>query len=214
MKSEKEKNFYIKLRKKITEWAESRGVKENKVFKYILLAPDFFYLLWKLSTDKDIPAEDRLLVGIAIFYFISPFDLFPEGIIGPIGYLDDIAISAYVVKKIIKKAGEEKVKKYWPGEEDLLFSIENILETVDKYLGSGLWKKLVNFVESREKRYKNSAKQTQKKTEGSKGEESKSKKVTPKKRISRQTGKARTENKKAKRGRPKKSANKKKEENR
>ena len=211
MKTEKEKNFYIKLRKKIIEWAESRGVKEKKLFKYILSAPDFFYLLWKLSTDKELPVEDRLLVGLAIFYFISPFDLFPEGVMGPIGYLDDIALSAYVVKKIIKRAGEEKVKKYWLGEEDLLLSIENILNTVDKYLGSGLWKRLVTFVESREATYKNSAKQSKKKTESSKEGETKSKKVTPKKKVNRKTNKAGAETKKPKRGRPKKSVNKKKE---
>jgi len=155
--------FYIKLREKIVKWAETRGFKEKKVFKYIISAPDFFYLLWKLSTDNEIPAEDRLLVGVALFYFISPFDLFPEGIMGPIGYLDDIAISAYVIKKIIKRAGEEKVKKYWLGEEDLLVSIENILETVDNYLGSGLWKKLVNLIESKEAKVKKTGKKESKK---------------------------------------------------
>ncbi len=207
MKEDKNRVFYIKLREKITSWAESKGFKDSKTFKYIIAAPDFFYLLWKLSMDKDLPAEDRLLVGIALFYFISPFDLFPEGVMGPIGYIDDIAIAAYVIRKIINKAGEKKVKQYWLGEEELLTSIESILVTVDSYIGSGLWRRLVNLVESWEKKggrkeEKDKKGGVVKKRNSSKEEKSVKKKATTKKAVKKQ----------AKRGRPKKSSNKKKEE--
>jgi uncharacterized membrane protein YkvA (DUF1232 family) len=32
-----------------------------------------------------------------IAYIISPLDLLPEGIIGPAGYAEDIALAAYVI---------------------------------------------------------------------------------------------------------------------
>ncbi len=216
MGEQRSRAFYLNLREKIMEWAERKGVREKKVFKYIVAAPDFFYLLWKLSTDKELPAEDRLLVGIALFYFISPFDLFPEGVMGPIGYLDDIAIAAYVIKKIINRAGEEKVKKYWLGDDDLLLSIERILNTVDQYLGSGLWKRLVNFVERREKKYYSGKGRTrEKKNENmavkvrkTTGKKTKTQgtKSTPQKTAKKKVNKA------AKRGRPRKPSGKNKEE--
>ncbi len=148
---DKKEAFYLEIREKILKWVEERGFKNRKLVEYILLAPDFFYLLWKLSMDKDIPAEDRLLVGVALLYFLSPFDFLPEGIIGPVGYLDDIALAAYVTNKVINSAGEEKVKKYWPGEENLIETIEKVISKVDEYLGSGLWKRIVNFVDNKAK---------------------------------------------------------------
>ncbi len=213
MGEQRSRAFYLNLREKIMKWAERKGVREKSVFKYIVAAPDFFYLLWKLSTDKELPAEDRLLVGVALFYFISPFDLFPEGVMGPIGYLDDIAIAAYVIKKIINRAGEEKVKRYWLGDEDLLLSIERILGTVDRYLGSGLWKRLVNFIEKREQKYYG------RKTATEEGKKSKELSLKVKKEAERETKTRKSRNttkkvtkKKAKRGRPKKSSGKNKEE--
>ncbi len=181
---DKKEAFYLNLRKKILVWVENKGFKNRKIVEYILAAPDFFYLLWKLSLDPDIPAEDRVLVGFALLYFISPFDFLPEGIIGPIGYLDDIALSAYVIKKVIKSAGEEKVKKYWPGEEDLVITIEKIISKVDEYLGSGLWERIVRFVDAKGKE-QTKTENTKKKEAGS--TKKRTKKALPKKKIKKRT---------------------------
>jgi uncharacterized membrane protein YkvA (DUF1232 family) len=185
---DKKETFYLNLRKKILVWVESRGFKNRKIVEYILAAPDFFYLLWKLSLDPDIPAEDRILVGFALLYFISPFDFLPEGIIGPIGYLDDIALSAYVIKKVIKSAGEEKVKKYWPGEEDLVITIEKIISKVDEYLGSGLWERIVRFVDTKAAEQKKDNNQTETKKSNNKKKKT-VKKALPKKNIKKRNGK-------------------------
>jgi len=177
--NEKEE-YYLNLRKKIFNWAEQKGLKNKKILGYVLLAPDFFYLLWKLSLDKDIPGEDKILIGIALFYFISPFDLLPEVIMGPVGFIDDVAIAAYVTKKIIKNAGEEKVKQYWPGEEGLIETIEKVLTKTDELIGSGLWKRIIKLIE------KKSEKETQRKKSSS----SKSTKSTKSKTSSKSTKKS------------------------
>ena len=91
-----EKDFYKKIRKKINDWLESNTGKNKQWSEYILLAPDLFHLLTKLSIDKELPESKKVKLYAAIAYFISPIDLLPEAFFGPVGFLDDIALSAYV----------------------------------------------------------------------------------------------------------------------
>jgi uncharacterized membrane protein YkvA (DUF1232 family) len=46
------------------------------------------------------------LLGLAIFtvaYIFSPVDLIPESLLGPLGFADDAALLAYLIKRIIDK---------------------------------------------------------------------------------------------------------------
>lgn len=46
------------------------------------------------------------LIGLVIFtivYIASPIDLIPEGLLGPLGFADDAALIAYLLKRIIDK---------------------------------------------------------------------------------------------------------------
>ena len=77
-----------------------------------------------------------------IAYFISPLDFFPEGFFGPVGYLDDIALTAYVLNDLINEIDPQIVSRHWAGEGDILKLLKTILLNSDKMLGSGLWKKI------------------------------------------------------------------------
>jgi uncharacterized membrane protein YkvA (DUF1232 family) len=49
---------------------------------------------------------DWALIGLIIFtiaYVLSPIDLIPEGLLGPLGFADDAALIAYLLKRIIDK---------------------------------------------------------------------------------------------------------------
>lgn len=46
------------------------------------------------------------LIGLVIFtiaYVLSPIDLIPEGLLGPLGFADDAALIVYLLKRIIDK---------------------------------------------------------------------------------------------------------------
>ena len=96
-----QQDFYQKLRVKIKKWIETRDRKDQRWAEYILLAPDIFHLLCKLAIDPEVPASKKVKLGVVIAYFISPLDFLPEMILGPVGYLDDIALSAFVLNDII-----------------------------------------------------------------------------------------------------------------
>jgi len=143
---DKKEDFYQKLRIKIKKWLESDDGRQNKWAEYLMFAPDLFHLLCKLSLDPEVPTKEKAKLATAIAYFISPVDLFPEALTGPIGYVDDIALAAYVLNSIVNNTGEEIVTKHWAGNRDVLNVIQQILNVADQMLGSGLWRKIKRIV--------------------------------------------------------------------
>jgi uncharacterized membrane protein YkvA (DUF1232 family) len=139
-------DFYQELRKKIKIWLQSDEGKANKWQEYLLAAPDLFHLLCKLSIDKDVAVKDKAKLAGAIAYFVSPIDLVPEAIVGPVGYVDDISLAAYVINKIINNTDPEIVRKHWAGEGDVLVLVQRILAKADQMVGSGLWQKLKKMI--------------------------------------------------------------------
>jgi uncharacterized membrane protein YkvA (DUF1232 family) len=138
--------FYEKLRNSIKSWVKSKTGKESKWVEYVLLAPDFFYLLFKLVQEPQIENKGKLLLAAAIAYFISPLDLLPEAILGPVGYLDDIALAAFALNSIINKYDVNLIRKYWLGEEDLLLVIRKVIFYADDLLNSQIVRHLRRLV--------------------------------------------------------------------
>jgi uncharacterized membrane protein YkvA (DUF1232 family) len=138
----KEKDFYQKLRTDIKNWMDGKNASDNKWSEYILLAPDLFHLLTKLVLDPDVHASKKVKIAGIIAYFISPLDFLPEMFLGPLGYLDDIALTAYVLNDIINEVDPKIVQRNWAGERDILNLVKTIIANANNMIGSGVWKKL------------------------------------------------------------------------
>jgi len=137
--NQEHQDFYLKLRKKIEAYLTRHP---TKYADYLLLAPDLFHLLVKLSLDARVPAAKKARFAAVIAYFISPVDLLPEALLGPFGYLDDIALTAWVINDYINETDPAIVREHWAGQQDVLTVIKNIITAADKMIGSGMWKKL------------------------------------------------------------------------
>ena len=135
-------DFYKKLRSQIDKWAESKHAKRYRWAKYILIAPDLFHLLTRLSIDPEVPVQHKAKVVAALAYFIMPFDLLPELLVGPIGFVDDIALASYVINGIVNNVDPEIVRRHWAGKSDILILVKEVLATADKMIGKGLWHKV------------------------------------------------------------------------
>lgn len=144
MSEEQHEDFYQALRARIARWLESKG-KGFKHAQILLLAPDLFHLLTRLMFDRRIPAVEKAKLGGALAYFISPVDLLPEALLGPAGYVDDVALAAYALSRLINAGHGAVAKELWAGDGDLLQVIQQILEVADEMVGSGLWARLKNF---------------------------------------------------------------------
>ena len=148
---QKHKDFYIKLRDKVTAWYEDKTDKKPEYANYILLVPDFFYLLVKLTLDNRVPAIDKAKFAGVIAYVISPIDFVPEAFFGPLGYLDDLVLACYVLNLYInqqEEANQAVVSELWPGDQDVLATIQSVLQQADKWIGSGVLDKLKSVYEN------------------------------------------------------------------
>ena len=137
----KNEDFYQKLRKRLKAWAAGSG-SDNKALEYILLAPDFFHLLCKILLDPRVPGREKAKVGGAIAYFMSPLDVVPEALIGPAGYVDDVALAAFVLNSVLESAGPEVLREHWAGDGDVLEQIRRVIKVADRLVGSGAWEKI------------------------------------------------------------------------
>jgi len=140
-------DFYQKIRVDIRKWLQTKAGKGYKWSEYLLLAPDLFHLLTKLAIDKDVPNSEKAKIAGALAYFISPIDLVPEAMFGPVGYLDDVALAAYVISSIMKNNDSEIITRHWAGEQDVLELVQQIVDVGADMLGNKLWDKLRKIVQ-------------------------------------------------------------------
>ncbi|HEM48800.1 MAG TPA: DUF1232 domain-containing protein [Caldithrix sp.] len=143
--NKKQSDFYIKIRKQITEFLEKQHFEYGHL---LLMAPDIFHLLVKLTLDKRVPKNKKIKLGIGIAYFLMPIDILPEAFIGPLGYMDDLAVAAYILNDFINQENMDLVYDHWAGDSDVLATIQNILTVADKYFGQGLWDRIKRKINS------------------------------------------------------------------
>ncbi|MEZ4270315.1 MAG: YkvA family protein [Myxococcota bacterium] len=80
-----QRGFYKILRRRVETWL-ARTPSAQRWSQYVLLAPDFFHLMCKLSIDAEVPLTDRAKLAVAIAYFVSPIDLLPPSRARPSGF--------------------------------------------------------------------------------------------------------------------------------
>ena len=140
-------NYYYKLREKIKN--NVGKISENKSLPEVLLfAPDIFYLLINLMKDPEIPKSKKIKLGAVVAYFVTPFDMLPEALIGLFGYIDDIALSAFILNDLVNGVNPDLIKKHWPGEDNILDVIQKILSDSDKFINKNIVNRLKKLIDN------------------------------------------------------------------
>lgn len=134
-------DFYQELRFRTRQWLSSEDGSSNRWAEYLMFAPDLFHLLCKLALDIEVPVRERVKLAAVIAYFVSPFDLFPEALVGFLGFADDIALTAYALNSLVNRCDPELLRKHWAGEEDVLQLVQRILRIGDSMVGKGWYGK-------------------------------------------------------------------------
>ena len=134
--------FYDRLRNGIVRYIEKKGHTLGKTAEFLLLVPDVFILLWRLTTDARVAGQDKVLLVSALAYYISPFDLIPEALVGPVGYLDDLVFGVYVLNKLVTSNDAAIIREHWSGSEDVLSMIQRVLGAADSLVGSNMVAKI------------------------------------------------------------------------
>jgi uncharacterized membrane protein YkvA (DUF1232 family) len=136
-------SFYDRLRERILHTIERRGGKLGEgAVKALLVVPDVFILLTRLTLDKNVPGPTRALIGGALAYFVLPTDLLPEMILGGAGYMEDLVLASAVLSQAFGGELEPYARRHWSGPEDLRVVLRDISQTAQSLLGTNLYERL------------------------------------------------------------------------
>ena len=139
---ERATRFYDRLRKSIRRYVDNKGAALGKTADFLLLVPDFFILLWRLTTDSRVTSKDKVLLGSAIAYYVFPFDILPEALLGPMGFMDDLVFGVFVLNRMLRETDPNILREHWSGSEDLLASIQRVLNAAESLVGKDMLGKI------------------------------------------------------------------------
>lgn len=111
------KDFYDVLRENLDNY-------DGDYQDFIDYGPDLFKLLTDVLNENEVTADIRLKISAAIAYYVVPFDIIPETIYGPDGYIDDIFVCLYVLKEIEDEMGFEFLEELWESDTDLRLALD------------------------------------------------------------------------------------------
>ena len=146
MPRERAERFYDRLRTRINRFVENKGSTVGKTAEFLLLVPDVFILLWRLLNDARVSGKNKVLLGSGVAYFVFPFDLLPEAFLGPIGYLDDLVLAVYILNRMLTDTDAAILREHWSGSDDVLATIQKVLNAADSLVGSDLLKRIKRMV--------------------------------------------------------------------
>ena len=113
-----------------------------------LFVPRMLRLIARLIADSAVPVGDKVLLGAATLYVVSPLDIVPDSIplIGP---LDDLFLLTLVLLRLLNRSGEAKIRQHWDGPEDIIAFLETVTDLATRYLPATLRDRIRAWVEAK-----------------------------------------------------------------
>ena len=139
-------DFYQRLRASLDEWLKSREGRAYRFADYLLLLPDFLHLIIRLAIDRRVPTALRTQTAAVLAYVMLPLDLVPEGLVGPIGFGDDLLLVALMVRRLLITVPPDIVLTHWAGPAGLMDTIKTILDAAEEMVGTRVWKRLQRII--------------------------------------------------------------------
>ena len=104
----------------------------------LLLLPDATVLLARLYADARVPRGSKWVASLAIAYVLSPLDLLPTLLLGPLGLVDDLLVVAGSLSWMVNRVHPDVIRHHWPGQGDALAAIQSLTRWAEPYLGTRL----------------------------------------------------------------------------
>lgn len=140
----RERRIYDRLRARVVRREAGAGAGARDL---LLFLPDLVVLLVRLARDPRVPAGSKAVAVLGIGYSLSPIDLMPEILFGPIGFLDDLLIAAAAVSYIVNHIHPDLVRAHWPGPGDVLDVVKRVLAWSERLVGKTV-SRLIGFRET------------------------------------------------------------------
>lgn len=119
----KEQRLYDQLRERITPTSPGGRTGFRDL---LLLLPDLTILLMRLLQDARVPILQKGIAVAGVAYVLSPIDVLPALIVGPIGLLDDLFVVAACLSQLLNHVHPDVVRGHWSGQGDALDTIQEV----------------------------------------------------------------------------------------
>jgi len=104
----------------------------------LLAAPDLVVLVLRLLREPRVRSGDKAIALLGILYVLSPVDLLPEFLFGPIGLIDDALMLAVTVSRLVNRVHPDVVRAHWSGQGDALAAIQRVSGWAERQVGGRL----------------------------------------------------------------------------
>lgn len=92
----------------------------------VLLLPDLTVLLARLLRDRRVALSAKAVALLGVGYVLSPIDLLPALLLGPIGWADDLLVVSAALSRILNDVHPDIVRSHWSGKGDALEAIQRV----------------------------------------------------------------------------------------
>ncbi len=102
----------------------------------VSFVPDVVVMLRGVLEDERVPRSVKLQTGALLAYIASPLDVIPD-FVPVLGQLDDAALAAFAVRRLLTAAGEPVLREYWQGSQrglQVLLSLASALSVPSRTL--------------------------------------------------------------------------------
>ncbi|MBS1272580.1 MAG: hypothetical protein MAGBODY4_01726 [Candidatus Marinimicrobia bacterium] len=145
MNQEKLDDYYDKIEAKIAHWDENvtRYREKYRLLKILPMkttirlvkaGPLVLHLLISLLNHPEVSKKTKRRVAVAVGYFVMPFDVIPEAVAGPVGYVDDVVVALALVNSLLNGDNErekEIINEIWRGSAEELTALRGIVKGID-----------------------------------------------------------------------------------
>ena len=118
-----ERRLYDRLRACVVEPAPSAS---SSFRDLLLLLPDLVVLLLRLLRDPEVPRPRKWVAALGLGYVLSPVDLLPGLLFGPLGLLDDLLMVSATLSHLVNHVHPDRVRAHWPGQGDVLSVLQRV----------------------------------------------------------------------------------------
>lgn len=117
----REQRLWDRVRARVVAPASARS--RSGVGDLLVLLPDLTVLLARLLRDDRVPLGSKLVALAGVGYALSPLDLLPALLLGPIGMLDDLVVVSAALSRMLNDVHPDVVRSHWSGKGDALDAI-------------------------------------------------------------------------------------------
>lgn len=131
----KELRLYDRLRARLV--APHPG-ESSSLGDLVLLLPDLGMLLVRLLRDDRVGMGAKAIALVGVGYILSPVDLLPEVLLGPVGLVDDLLVVAATLSRLVNHVHPDVVRSHWSGQGDALDAIQRVMGWAEARLSFSL----------------------------------------------------------------------------